>query len=71
VQVSGSIVNLHPTPSGKPADHTDDPEVASLRLDAQEHSGHNIGINDTMTLFVELKEPAPAASRAARLAPST
>ena len=30
-------------------------------LDAQEHSGHNIGSTDTATLFVELKEPAPAA----------
>lgn len=27
-------------------------------LDAQEHSGHNIGSTDTVTVFVELKEPA-------------
>jgi hypothetical protein len=38
-------------------------------LDAQEHSGHNIGRTDTMTLFVELKEPAPAAPQAAQLGP--
>jgi hypothetical protein len=38
-------------------------------LDAQEHSGHNIGSTDTMTLFVELKEPAPAATPAGQLGP--
>ncbi|HEU5160025.1 MAG TPA: hypothetical protein VFU43_23715 [Streptosporangiaceae bacterium] len=38
-------------------------------LDAQEHSGHNIGSTDTITLFVELKEPAAATRRAARLGP--
>ena len=27
-------------------------------LDAQEHSGENIGSTDTLTFFVELKEPA-------------
>lgn len=27
-------------------------------LDAQEHAGHNVGSTDTVTLFVELKEPA-------------
>jgi hypothetical protein len=38
-------------------------------LDAQEHSGHNIGSTDTTTLFVELKEPAPATSQVAQLGP--
>ena len=28
-------------------------------LDAQEHSGANIGSSDTVTVFIELKEPAP------------
>jgi hypothetical protein len=40
-------------------------------LDAQEHSGHNIGTTDTMTLFVELKEPASTATRAVTLGPRT
>ena len=39
-------------------------------LDAQEHSGHNIGSTDTRTLFVELKEFAPAA-QAPQLGPRT
>lgn len=30
-------------------------------LDAQRHSGHNVGQTPTHTLFVELKEPAPGA----------
>jgi hypothetical protein len=38
-------------------------------LDAQEHSGHNIGRSDTRTLFVELKEPGPAAAPIAQLGP--
>lgn len=29
-------------------------------LDAQEHSGENIGTTDTATFFVELKEPVPS-----------
>jgi len=28
-------------------------------LDAQEHSGENIGSTDTVSFFVELKEPGP------------
>ena len=40
-------------------------------LDAQEHSGQNIGSTDTVTLFVELKEPAPATTQAGRLGPRT
>jgi quercetin dioxygenase-like cupin family protein len=31
-------------------------------LDAQEHSGENIGTTDTETFFVELKEPGAARS---------
>jgi beta-alanine degradation protein BauB len=33
-------------------------------LDAQEHSGENVGSTETHTIFVELKEPAPSASTA-------
>ena len=41
-------------------------------LDAQEHSGENIGSTPTHTIFVELKEPAPsAAARPPVLGPST
>src|SRR4029453_1652496 len=39
--------------------------------DAQEHPGGNTGSTDTMTLFVELKEPAPATTRAGQLGPRT
>ena len=39
-------------------------------LDAQEHSGENVGETDTVTVFIELKEPAPAGS-AGRLGPQT
>lgn len=36
-------------------------EAASVRwLDAQEHSGHNIGETETHVIFVELKEPTVA-----------
>ena len=38
-------------------------------LDAQEHSGQNIGSTDTITVFVELKEPGPARD-APRLGPT-
>jgi hypothetical protein len=34
-------------------------------LAAQEHSGENIGETETHSIFVELKEPAPAGSAAA------
>jgi beta-alanine degradation protein BauB len=34
-------------------------------LDAQEHKGENVGSTETRSIFVELKEPAPSASRAA------
>ena len=39
-------------------------------LDAQEHSGTNIGSTPTHTIFVELKELAPSDSAAGRLGPS-
>ena len=35
------------------------PAFQARWLDAQEHSGANIGDTDTHTMFVELKEPAP------------
>ena len=38
--------------------HLEDGEVRWL--DAQDHSGENVGSSDTSTLFVELKEPRPA-----------
>ncbi len=39
-------------------------------LDAQRHSGENVGETDTVTVFIELKEPAPEGS-AGRLGPQT
>ena len=40
-------------------------------LQAQEHSGENIGTTDTHVLFIELKEPAPSpADGAAGLGPA-
>ena len=47
------------------------PAGAVRWLDAQEHSGRNTGSTDTMTLFVELKEPAPATTQAGQLGPRT
>ena len=38
-------------------------------LDAQEHSGENIGETSTHTVFVELKEDAPERASAPRLGP--
>jgi beta-alanine degradation protein BauB len=41
-------------------------DAGSVRwLDAQEHSGENIGETPTHALFIELKEPAAAGSSAA------
>ena len=37
-------------------------------LDAQAHAGENVGGTDTVTVFIELKEPAPEGS-AGRLGP--
>lgn len=47
-------------------------EAGEVRwLDAQTHSGHNIGANDTHTFFVELKEPPLSGSSTGRtLGPS-
>jgi hypothetical protein len=36
------------------------PAGAVRWVGAQEHAGHNTGDTDTHTIFVELKEPAPA-----------
>ncbi len=40
-------------------------------LDAQEHAGHNIGQTDTVTVFVELKEPALGETQLRRLGPTS
>jgi hypothetical protein len=45
------------------------PAFAVRWLDAQEHSGQNIGTTETHTIFVELKEPN-VASGEGRLGPS-
>jgi hypothetical protein len=41
-------------------------------LDAQEHSGENVGSSETSTLFLELKEPRPSGqpTRAGALGPA-
>ncbi len=39
-------------------------------LDAQEHSGRNVGTTDTRTVFVELKEGSPVNVGASRLGPT-
>lgn len=46
-------------------------EAGSARwLDAQEHSGHNVGDTETHVMFVELKEPRPSGTEAGtRLGP--
>jgi len=46
------------------------PAFQARWLDAQEHSGTNIGNTPTHTIFVELKEPSPSPSSAGRLGPS-
>lgn len=38
-------------------------------LDAQEHSGENIGSTDTVTFFVELKEPGQEGASGGTLGP--
>ena len=45
------------------------PAYQARWLDAQEHSGMNVGPTTTHSVFVELKEPAPL-DRAGRLGPS-
>lgn len=44
---------------------------AARWLDAQEHSGHNVGDTETHVMFVELKEASGGAARAPRLGPTT
>jgi hypothetical protein len=45
------------------------PAFQARWLDAQEHSGANIGDTDTHTIFVELKGPAPSTPGAPALGP--
>jgi len=46
------------------------PAFQARWLDAQEHSGTNIGHTPTHTIFVELKEPRQSDSPEGRLGPS-
>lgn len=46
------------------------PAFQARWLDAQEHSGTNIGSTPTHSVFVELKEPRPAPGLAGRLGPT-
>ncbi|HEY3406974.1 MAG TPA: hypothetical protein VGK53_02250 [Propionicimonas sp.] len=46
------------------------PAFQARWLDAQEHSGTNIGDTQTHTIFVELKEPRRSDSAEGRLGPS-
>jgi beta-alanine degradation protein BauB len=46
------------------------PAFQARWLDAQEHAGMNIGDTPTHSIFVELKEPAPARSGPAVLGPA-
>ncbi len=46
------------------------PACSARWLDAQEHAGANIGTTPTHSIFVELKEPAPAEAAAGTLGPT-
>lgn len=47
-------------------------EAGQVRwLDAQEHCGENIGDTDSVTIFVELKEPPMEARSGGRLGPTS
>ena len=46
------------------------PAFQARWLDAQEHSGANIGETQTHSIFVELKEPAPERAGSPTLGPS-
>ncbi len=46
------------------------PAFQARWLDAQEHSGMNIGDTETHTVFIELKEPATTSPSADPLGPS-
>ncbi len=47
------------------------PAFQARWLDAQEHSGTNIGTTPTHSLFIELKEPGPGGRGNGRLGPAT
>lgn len=47
------------------------PAFQARWLDAQEHSGTNIGTTETHTIFVELKEPGTQEAGEHRLGPAT
>lgn len=62
--------------SGAHSVEVDLPAFQARWLDAQEHSGANIGTTPTHTIFIELKEPRPAGASEAggvdgRLGPAT
>ena len=46
------------------------PAFQARWLDAQEHSGRNIGDTPTHAVLIELKEPRPAPATEARMGPS-
>jgi len=46
------------------------PAGAVRWLGAQEHTGENIGDTETVSIFVELKEPAPGPAAEATLGPT-
>ncbi len=52
--------------SGDQEAEVDMPAGVARWLDAQEHLGENIGDSETHVVFVELKEPRPEGSGAAR-----
>jgi len=55
--------------SGEQQVEVEIPAFQARWLDAQEHSGTNIGETETHTIFVELKEPAPPSEVAPTLGP--
>lgn len=59
VMITLSSFRRHLSTAGR-AVEVDLPAGEARWLDAQEHSGTNIGETETHTFFVELKEPAPA-----------
>jgi hypothetical protein len=59
VMVTLSSFRRRLTSGGRQAE-VDMPQFQARWLDAQEHSGTNIGTGETHTIFVELKEPRRA-----------
>ncbi len=57
--------------SGEISVEVDMPAFKARWLDAQEHSGENIGETRTHTMFIELKEPAPHRTGESTLGPTT